>query len=177
MLARENLGDNLTLREYLKCHKTDARLQCLELGLFKIEPDEGVQHQVFVKNFGLSERLFTARKVAIQSSFTCLASLREGRAPAYIDLAVWLAMYEKFRVREAGQLLPQDEIDVIHRWCSTSLCSTHSIQQTHQQLPHGVKLWDLNVAEHGSDVVEWATELIGLNMCRMDQAARKMWNP
>lgn len=161
VLARKNLPQNIPLREYLKCRGLDARLECLRLGVFELKPDPDVTHRVIIKDFGLCNMLQEVKTVVCNNGNVQLAP--DMLTPVK-RFALWLATYEKSRIvsriASAGSAV---QLTLI-QWRKTSMQHTHSIPPTHERLLDDVTLRDLEVAKHGSEVVEWATEFLGLNL-------------
>lgn len=175
VLARENLYGWSSMRECLEWYKQDANLECLELGLWKLTTDADCNRDVFVKHFGLASALAEARDLVATNTLTMLnlnkQSLEQGgvapeswKEAKAARLAWWLAAFEAFKAEEAGAVLTVQDKEIVVRWHNHFLRETDSIHIRQDILPAGIRLQDLSVAEHGAEVVEWATELLGMNM-------------
>lgn len=96
-------------------------------------------------------------------------------APGATLLGWSLAANELERRFMKGEIADTGIVDAVKDWkmqCLESGCEV--VDWVHEDLPEGVRLVDLTVDEHGAQVVEWATEMIGTSMrCTSEQRFRE----
>ena len=95
------------------------------------------------------------------------------RTGAELCAAFWFATYNKYRILCAGgtylsdealKRLDEDEQDFFHRFERYTLVSTPLVPWQHASLPDSVGIQDLNVRDHGEELVEWASDMLARNL-------------
>lgn len=166
VLARENLTFHTTMREYLH-FRAGTTLRSLELGLLTVGFERFPEHQILVKNFEIAKYLPRAK--ALVSAWP-LYHLRAIAGNIFRDLdvdrleylvvarlAVWLATFDLCVIRSITTALDHK----LSHWRRKWMIGVTPLAHMPRMMPGGVKLQDLDVANHGSVVVESATEIIG----------------
>lgn len=183
-LARENLSAQSTVREWFEAHKPDYRLECIGMGLFKAVPENGHGLRVFVKDFEVCKALAHARQRGatledVTNDFTACARQhrtwdRNGRNseqhPGANIARLVLAAYEARKMAQSGVEVPYPAAIFIQLW-NPELVLRKRKNIEHRRLPHEVRITDLNVADHGPKLVEWATELLALSTRALTEEA------
>lgn len=165
----------MTLRQALETSPDAIERRCAGLGQFQIEYDRLSNRHVTLEYTSLRQALSIAKRVASQQSLvglfdrvtnpsqTTAATLISGRMRLILELACWLACFDKSRAQQAGAGLPTHEFDVLGSWSGASVFhgpGLADLATMRTRLPTGVRLEDVNIVEHDADVVAWATELL-----------------
>ena len=170
-----------TVRNFIQREVEWEDVRCLALGVFEAKPPQPLNARIFLKYFIVTSLLPPARTLMRDHDWYDLFELSQAagaenertRTTAELLAATWLACYNRFRMLCAGEAhLSEEALEKVHEYeqvifrgfAEEFLQSSPGVHWYHASLPDSVGLQDLNVREHGEELVEWASEMLTRNL-------------
>lgn len=172
-----------TVRRRLEASKSTSKLVCIRVGVYQLAPAGTSNIKIYLRNNQVSRAYPTATRMAAGGTISSLInSMWEHRqAKTHSDphcrirsdrwtdlhLALWLICYEIWLTAQKGghrHGLTAEEIGIVNDFRGNRFFSNTHVPLTSVLLPSDVELKDLDPALHGPELLEWASELLALNM-------------
>ena len=153
-------------REFATSTFPDAEIRCVAIGVFEIGSATLGKIKIYLKNLEHTPNLPEAKRLASQMTLGELSEryIRAGSITYF--LAEGLRWYQMHRIAEKNLAgIEADELSAVAlRNANVRSIGPLSVPWKHVQLPEDKRLEDLTVEEDGMEVVEWATDLMALNL-------------
>lgn len=189
--CNEFSDDEQTVRRLIEGSKDFTDLRCLGMGLFEVQsvrPWKGSQPRIVLKQGLLLTHLQEARSIlATMSSAEIYEERQLSRmagpkaAPTYrrrqtaLAFALWLKLYGLFATycTQPNALRPSPtEVQIMAENMLFRPFVSDTVPWRRRWAGHAeVKIQDPDVDTHGADAVEWASELLALNLARIQYVA------
>lgn len=175
-----------TVRSLFTGQSSNATIRCLDIGLFEVKPAVNLEDvdytigRIVFKHSGLRAVVPQAKRYAVRYKLAGLVEATRGywngnviqstrgRDIAKLDCAAWFLKYEITRSLREGDSSAWDGLSDYEKGVvqlfEHEVPRTSTLPLKQPLLPCGVKMQDLTQEEHGSELLEWATELLSLNV-------------
>lgn len=187
------LDPERSFRQFLESGLGQIDLECTALGTFELKLPFKTAAKVYFQHDSLVSVLPKARTLTSTNTLECLED-QDNRGydnagqvfdesgtrldrPIDLGLAVWLKRFEIMRLHRAGNsitTLTEEEVETAEEYWADFAeghwAGPFADPTVADDLPAGVPLTDLTLADHGSKLLEWGTE--ALNFVVADAAGQ-----